>query len=96
MTKNLLLFITVLVCSIGISTKLAAQSPPFNGTIFLDPNIITLKDPTTFLKLELVHSTLQASGNYQFTLNVNYLTTGIYFIHLQVGKISTLQKLMVR
>lgn len=58
MTKNLILFITTLVCSISLSCKLAAQSPPFGGTIFLDPDIITSEAPTTFLGLEETGSSI--------------------------------------
>ena len=49
---NKFLFLSVLTFSIAISNKLTAQSPPFGGTIFLDPDIITPEDPTAFLKLE--------------------------------------------
>ena len=42
-----------LIC-VSIATSLMALSgaePPFHGTIFLDPDIITPKDPTTFEQL---------------------------------------------
>ena len=29
----------------------AKASPPFDGTIFLDPDVITESDPTTYQKL---------------------------------------------
>lgn len=32
--------------------NLPAQNPPFGGTIFLDPDIITPDDPSSFIKLE--------------------------------------------
>lgn len=37
----------ILLCA-WVSWQLMAAEPPFNGTIFLDPDIITAKDPTTF------------------------------------------------
>lgn len=35
-----------------LTSSLLAQTPPFGGTIFLDPDIITLDDPSSFIKLE--------------------------------------------
>ncbi|MFK7981989.1 MAG: T9SS type A sorting domain-containing protein [Saprospiraceae bacterium] len=53
MAKKMTAFLlTILVFGIANFNKLVAQSPPFGGTIFLDPDIITPEDPTTFLKLE--------------------------------------------
>ncbi len=46
---------TVFACLLAfflfISDIALAQSPPFSGTIFLDPDIITPEDPSTFLSL---------------------------------------------
>ena len=47
-TLSLILFITA--CSGAESpTTPPSASPPFSGTIFLDPDIITASDPTTLL-----------------------------------------------
>lgn len=40
-----------LLLLLGWSNLLSAQNPPFNGTIFLDPDIITAEDPSTFVNL---------------------------------------------
>ena len=37
-----------LVSSLLVATPVAADEPPFSGTIFLDRDIITAADPTTF------------------------------------------------
>lgn len=42
--------ITVLIAA-AISTQAASAKPPFDGTIFLDPDIITADDPTTYLRV---------------------------------------------
>lgn len=52
MKQFYLLIIAILLSTIIPSVPLNAQSPPFGGTIFLDPDIITPEDPTTFLQLE--------------------------------------------
>ena len=38
-------YITILVAS---TITLATADPPFSGTIFIDPDIITSSDPSTF------------------------------------------------
>ena len=51
--RKVYLFLFYALMALVINTnELSAQSPPFGGTIFLDPDIITPDDPTTFLELE--------------------------------------------
>ena len=38
---------------LGVLTVLAAAEPPYSGTIFIDPDIITASDPTTYLSLKV-------------------------------------------
>jgi len=44
-------YLILLVGSILFTPFLQAQDPPFGGTIFLDPDIITEEDSTTFIQL---------------------------------------------
>jgi hypothetical protein len=37
---------------LGVLTVLAAAEPPYSGTIFIDPDIITAADPTTYLSFK--------------------------------------------
>ena len=41
----------MILCVTTFVTQLAKATPPFDGTIFLDPDIITESDPTTYQKL---------------------------------------------
>lgn len=36
---------------VGAMTPMAGAAPPFSGTIFIEPNVITAADPTTFVRL---------------------------------------------
>lgn len=51
-TKRTILVSSLFAFLLGGYLHLIAQSPPFSGTIFLDPDIITVSDPSTFLELE--------------------------------------------
>jgi len=55
MTKHyILLFILFIIykCNKPLKDCMSYATPPFSGTIFIDPNIITADDPTTFLSLK--------------------------------------------
>ncbi len=43
--------ILVFACLAAVACRAARAAPPFSGTIFIDPNIITAADPTTFTGL---------------------------------------------
>lgn len=45
------MYLPTLLLSATLSTALAAE-PPFHGTIFLDPDIITAKDPTVYQSIK--------------------------------------------
>jgi hypothetical protein len=40
-----------LMCLIALASQSAHAAPPFSGTIFIDPDIITASDPTTFTNM---------------------------------------------
>ena len=42
----------ILACLGFLTVHPTQAEPPFSGTIFIDPDIITEKDPTTYLKME--------------------------------------------
>jgi hypothetical protein len=46
-----LLRTAVFAAVVGVCVGAGQGAPPFHGTIFIDPDIITPDDPTTFLKL---------------------------------------------
>ena len=41
----------VLICLTALGSQLLHAAPPFSGTIFIDPDIITASDPTTFTNI---------------------------------------------
>lgn len=45
------LYVVILVCLAVLACPVARAEPPFSGTIFIHPDIITASDPTTFVGL---------------------------------------------
>ncbi|HKX61052.1 MAG TPA: hypothetical protein VJS65_04400, partial [Verrucomicrobiae bacterium] len=41
----------LLLCLLTLSGQSSVAAPPFSGTIFIDPDIITASDPTTFTNM---------------------------------------------
>jgi hypothetical protein len=46
--ERILRVVLAFVCLAALACPVARAQPPFSGTIFIDPNIITASDPTTF------------------------------------------------
>ena len=44
------MFTRILLCCLALTLS-AKADPPYSGTIFIDPDIITAKDPTTYLSV---------------------------------------------
>src|SRR5580765_6474209 len=39
------------LCLLALTLQITPAAPPFSGTIFIDPDIITASDPTTFTNI---------------------------------------------
>jgi hypothetical protein len=56
--KQLLPFVVAFITQ----STILAQSPPYFGTIFIDPNIIKSTDPTTFVSSTYTRSIIHRKG----------------------------------
>src|SRR6185436_6955797 len=49
--QNLMRTKLLCLCLLALMRQVAPAAPPFSGTIFIDPDIITASDPTTFTNI---------------------------------------------
>src|SRR6185503_11401992 len=49
--QNLMRTKLLCLCLLALMRQVACAAPPFSGTIFIDPDIITASDPTTFTNI---------------------------------------------
>ena len=50
------IFYLILILNFFIGCSLAASAPPFLGTVFVDGDIITPSDPSSFIKITSIPS----------------------------------------